>query len=64
MIAINWWRELRQQTGGVQKSWDLVNKYFPDQIPSGKGIALLEKWQIEEIFIQETNASQYFVNHT
>jgi len=59
--ALNWWNKLRQMTilqgngtGGLRRSWDLVNKYFPDQIPSGKGIALLELWQIEHIWRKKT----------
>lgn len=59
--AIQWWNKLRRMSisegngmGGVRRSWDLVNKYFPDQMSSGKGIALLNGDQIEHIWRKET----------
>jgi len=68
-LALEWWKNLRRMTilegngvGGVRRSWDLVNKYFPDQIPSGKGMAFLEAWQIEEIWRKENTIVKHIGN--
>lgn len=49
--ALAWWRGIRAKT--VRESWDLMDKYFPNQKENG-GMALLNGDQIEEIWRKET----------